>query len=164
MPERERAEFLEPLIVESVRQARERGNSLALLRPKESKFRYKVKPLEKIAAERREYEAAVKQQSLLDDELVALDPSPYDFRLSFLDEDGWHHNSCGDWETTAAFWRLRKSHGEDAALKHLDETYNRLYPERGMVLALGNMARRPQTWLLLGVIRLDQPKQVRLFD
>ncbi len=162
MPEGERGDFLAPLILESVKEARGKGDSLALIRPRESKFRFKAKTSGQIDEERRKNAAAARQQSLFDKELAEIDPSPYEFRLKFLDEDGWHDHRCEDWETTAAFWRLRQSHGEEAALKHLDETYNRLYPERGMVLALGNMARRPQTWLLLGVVRLNHPDQPRL--
>jgi hypothetical protein len=162
MPEKERPEFLEPLIVGSVKEAREKGGSFALIRPKESKFRYKPKSSSQIDEERKKYKSAALQQSFLDEELAEIDPSPYEFKLKFRDENGWHDHQCEDWETTAAFWRLRQSHGEEAALKHLDNTYNTLYPEQGMVLALGNMARRPQTWLLLGVVRLNHPDQPRL--
>jgi hypothetical protein len=35
--------------------------------------------------------------------------------------------------------------------------YNEEYPDKGMALALGTMAKRPKTWLLLGVLRLDPP-------
>ena len=51
---------------------------------------------------------------------------------------------------------------ERQALKWLDETFNERYPRDGMVFALGNMAKRPQTWQLLGVIRLDEINQVEL--
>ena len=162
MPEGERSEFLEPLIVGSVKEAQERGGSLALIRPKESKFRFTPKASEKIDEERQKYRAAAQQRSFFDKDLAAIDPAPYEFKLRFRDENGWHNPRCEDWETMATFWKLRRSHGEEVALKHLDEMYNSRYPERGMVLALGNMAGRPQTWLLLGVIRLDNPAQSRL--
>lgn len=162
MPEGERSEFLEPLVVGSVKEAQENGGTLALIRPKESKFRYIFKSSEQIDEEREKYKTVARQRSFFDEELAEIDPSPYEFRLRFRDENGWHNHRCEDWETTAAFWRLSRSHGAEGALKHLDDTYNSLYVERGMVLALGNMARRPQTWLLLGVIRLDVPSQSRL--
>lgn len=162
MPEVERSEFLEPLIVGSVKEAQENGGSLALIRPNESKFRYIPKSSEQIDDEREKYKKVAGQRSFFDQELAGIDPSPYEFRLRFHDKSGWHDHRCEDWETTAAFWRLSHSHGEENALQHLEETYNNLYPERGMVLALGNMARRRQTWLLLGIIRLDKPAQPRL--
>lgn len=162
MPKGERADFLEPLIVESARQAMDRGDSLALVRPHKIKFYWRKKSPELIEQERKAYELAARQGSLFDEELAALEPSPFIFQLSFLDEDGWHRPSCSDWETTATFWKHSQRHGPDRALEHLDRMYNSVYQEQGMVLALGNMAKRPKTWLLLGVIRLDQPSGPRL--
>jgi hypothetical protein len=155
MPERERAEFLDPLIISSVREAAERGDSLTLIRPLESRFRWKAKPKERIEAEKRAYRATAQQGSFLDQELAALDPCPYEFRMSFRDDDGQHHHTCSDWETTATYWKLSPKYGSEGALRHLDKMYNDEYPAKGMVLALGTMAKRPKTWLLLGVIRLD---------
>lgn len=163
MPKAERSEFLEPLLVGSVREAHMKTSSLALIRPNESKFTYKPKSDKQIEKEKRQYKASAQQKSFLDRDLAEIDPSPYEFRIRFRDQDGWHNHRCEDWETTATFFKLRRSHGEEEALKHLGEMYNSVYPQRGMVLALGNMARRPHTWLLLGVIRLDRPDQERLF-
>lgn len=155
--ERERSRFLGPMVVPSAVAAMERGQSLALVRPVESKFRWQPKRQSKIDAERRELQRAVRQRELFDPELDALEPAPYDFLFSFRDADGWHHHVCGDWETTAAFYRLEHKYDEDTALKHLDHMYNEKYPKDGMVIALGTMAKRPKTWLLLGIIRLDEP-------
>jgi hypothetical protein len=41
-------------------------------------------------------------------------------------------------------------------------TFNVEYPLKGMVFAIGNQAKRPQTWQLLGVIRLDEQTQGEL--
>ncbi len=162
MPQRERTEFLEPLITGSVREAMDRGDSLTLIRPREAKFTWRKKSSQLMDRERAGYESAAKQQSFFDKELAALKPAPFEFRLSFLDEDGRHHHSCSDWETTATFWNLGKKYGPDHALSHLNNMYNNIYREKGMVLAPGNMAKRPKTWLLLGVIRLDPPGGPRL--
>ncbi len=35
----------------------------------------------------------------------------------------------------------------------MDGVFNEDYPRRGMVFAIGNMTKRPQTWQLLGVLR-----------
>jgi hypothetical protein len=77
-------------------------------------------------------------------------------RASICGAAGRHVNQCGDWETSAAFWKLTRSHGEAAALKHLAGTYNDLYPSKGMVFAMGTVKARPRQWLLLGVIRLNE--------
>jgi hypothetical protein len=163
MPTDERADFLEPLVVESVREAASRGDSLALIRPSEASFRCKPKPAARIEAERAAYHEVANQKGFFDRELAAIEPSPFEFRFSFRDADGWHHHSCHDWETTATYWKLGRGYGRDTALAHLDEMYSRHYPREGLAVALGNMARRPQTWLLLAVIRLDRPAGGRLF-
>lgn len=162
LPKRERPRLLAPLVRKSVKEAIVKGESLALVRPKEFKFSWKEKSKKKIAEERATYEAAGQQKSLLDDALTKLEPCPFEFRVSFHDETGLHKHACEDWETTAAFWNLSRRGGQDYALGHLDRMYNHEYQENGMVLALGNMAARPQTWLLLGILRLDEPKQAQL--
>ena len=163
MPEDERTDFLEPLIVPSVKVAAARGDSLALIRPHEVRFRWKQKPEKRISAEKTAYESAAKQSSFFDSALAAIEPSPLEFRLSFRDEDGWHHHGCEDWETTATYWKFAARHNPNLGLKRLDQFYNRDYPAKGMVLAFGTMAKRPKTWLLLGVIRLDKPTMGSLF-
>ena len=40
--------------------------------------------------------------------------------------------------------------------------FNDEYPRKGMAFAVGNVAKRPQTWMLLGIIRLDEIAQGEL--
>lgn len=82
--------------------------------------------------------------------------TPCAFAFTFEDAAGKHVNRCSDWETSAAFWKLRQSHGEEAALRNLTETYNEKYPSKGMVFAMGTVKARPKQWLLLGINRLDE--------
>ena len=57
------------------------------------------------------------------------------------------------------FFRERHRTNERQALDWMNAVFNEQYPKQGMVFAIGNMAKRPQTWQLLGVIRLDEIKQ-----
>jgi hypothetical protein len=41
----------------------------------------------------------------------------------------------------------------------MDHVFNEDYPKQGMAFAIGNQAKRPQTWQLLGVLRLDELDQ-----
>lgn len=50
------------------------------------------------------------------------------------------------------FWGWRQKHGEAKTLRRMSEVFNDEYPKRGMVFAIGNQAKRPRTWQLLGVI------------
>lgn len=141
----------------------DRGRSLTLIRPRNTKFVAKQKSAADLAEEREAYRIAAQQTSIFDKELAELEPSPYDFRFQFEDDAGRHDYQNGDWETHVMFWRWRDRYGEAQALKRMATVFNEEYPAKGMVFALGNQAKRPQTWQLLGVIRLDEVRQGDLF-
>jgi hypothetical protein len=153
----ERPRFLAPLVTGSVADAAAQGASLTLLRPLDSRFSWVRRKPAEIEAERVAYQSAASQQDLFDEELAAIEPCPFKFRLRFRDASGWHDHQCEDWETEAAFWNIRRTHGESEALRHLDEEYNQRRPAHGLMLAMGNMAARPQTWLLLGILSVPSP-------
>jgi hypothetical protein len=154
--------LLTPLIVGSAQVATERGQSLALVRPRNPRFIAKAKSKKELEEEREAYRRAAGQTSMFDQELAELEPSPYEFRFKFDDDGGKHDYENGDWETHAMFWHQRKRTSEADALKWMDQTFNADYPRKGMVFAIGNQAKRPQTWQLLGVIRLDEASQGEL--
>jgi hypothetical protein len=133
--------------------------SLTLIRPIKSKFNYRPKRPEIIAAEREAYRQAARQMSILDKELEAFEPIPYAFAFAYEDAAGKHLMQCGDWETSATFWRMSRMNGEQAALDYLSKAFNEEYPRKGMVFAMGTMKKRPKQWMLLGVIRLDETRQ-----
>lgn len=164
LPDPERERLLRPLLRSSAKEAAERGESLALVRPHDVKFKCPKKTAQQVEAERRAQLAAFAQGSLFDKELATLEPCPYDLKLEFDDANGRHLMQCSDWETRATFFKLRRSYGDEGALAHLRKTYEEDYPKRGVALALGTMKKRPRQWLLLSVIRLDQPGQPDLFD
>ncbi len=159
LDKKERVSLLNPLILPSTDEATSRGMSLTLIRPINSEFKYRRKPPEVIAAEREGYRLAARQTSMLDKELEAFEPVPYAFVFTYKDAAGKHTMRCGDWETSATFWRLSKAYGEPAALDHLSKTFNEEYPRKGMVFAMGTIRKRPKQWMLLGVIRLDEMRQ-----
>lgn len=163
IPPAERAGFLTPLIVGSTKEAAARGQSLALIRPEDVQFSCRRKDAAQIAAERRIFAHAAAQHSLFDDELVALDPCPYEFRFRYRSADGRHDNACADWETAVTYWRLEKSHGEVAAVQRMKQLFGVEYLRKGVAFALGTHSRHPDTWLLIGVLRLDVSHQMRLF-
>jgi hypothetical protein len=162
LSKKEHALFLNPLIMRSTEEASACGRSLTLIRPIKSKFKYRKKSAALVAAEREGYRETMRQTSFLDEKLEPIEPTPYIFSFSYEDASGKHTMQCSDWETSAAFWKLRKIYGELGALNHLSKTYNEEYPRKGMVFAMGTVKARPKQWLLLGVIRLDEALQARL--
>ena len=159
----ERSRLLGPMVRGSAEDAAARGLSLALIRPRNTKFTTKRKTAAELDEERNSYRRAAAQTSILDKHLAELNPSPYQFRFQFEDDGGKHNYENGDWETHAMFWSWRKKLGEEKTLRRMHEVFNEEYPKRGMIFAIGNQAKRPKTWQLLGVIRMDEPKQAELF-
>ncbi|MEQ8349249.1 MAG: hypothetical protein RIB84_22745 [Sneathiellaceae bacterium] len=163
MPNRDRANFLSPLVSPSVAQAAASGRSLALIRPRNTQFYYKTKSDEQIEKERRTYEQAASQGEIFDHQLAALEPSPFEFRFKFEDGTGSHDYANGDWEAHAMFFHGRRREGSNqAALDWMSKTFNDEYPKKGMLFCIGNIAKRPQTWQLLGVLRVDDTGQTSL--
>ncbi|MBB3066941.1 hypothetical protein [Limibacillus halophilus] len=149
-------------MIDSIQQAVASDQSLGILRPRNTRFIIKKKSVTRLEDERKAFRSAARQTQLFDKSLAELEPSPYDFRFEFYDSDGKHNYSNGDWEAHAMFWRERNRTSEARALQWMNETFNEAYPQRGMAFAIGNQKKRPQTWQLLGVIRLDHNEQLDL--
>jgi hypothetical protein len=162
MKQSERARFLNQLIMPSINEAAAQGMSLALIRPQECVFRYRKKSASDLEFERERFALAARQQSLFDKELAALEPTPYEFKFDF--DDGTPHSfTCADWEVHTTFYKRRNESGsEEDALRWMDEKFNDEYPRKGMAFAVGTIAAFPTTWMLLGVIRLDEVVQGEL--
>ena len=157
MSPRERSRHLNSLILPSVAEAARRSQSLALIRPRDTRFFYKVKSEAELTEEREAYARAARQGSLLDKELDALEPTPYEFKFEFKDGEDPHTYTNGDWEAHAMFYNgLRRGKTKAEVLDWMDDIFNVEYPSKGMVFAVGNQAKRPHVWQLLGVIRLDE--------
>lgn len=161
--DKERAELIDRVTMPSARHAAEIGQTLTVVRPRNFTFSIKPMPDAQYASLCRAYETATLQKSMIDKELRAFRPPKYEFKVQFEDANGVHKHECGDWETIAAFTKFSRQYGEQEAIARLAATYNETYQKKGMVLALGTMAKRPQVWTLLGIIRADEVAQDSLF-
>tara|TARA_R110000787_G_scaffold38793_2_gene97504 strand:- start:111 stop:728 length:618 start_codon:yes stop_codon:yes gene_type:complete len=159
LPRSDQADFLNPLVLPSINVAIEKKQSLALIRPKNTRFTFKKKTPNAITAEREAFERAARQTSLFDRELATLTPTPYEFRFKFED-DSRHDFQNGDWEAHAMFYNgIKRGDSEQKVLDWMGHIFNEVYPQQGMLFALGNQAKRPQVWQLLGVLRVDDSAQ-----
>lgn len=159
MPKRDRSMFLNRYVSDSVDAAANKGMSLALIRPKNPKFIIKEKKASDLEKEMQKYREAVKQKSLLEKDLKAIVPVRYRFKFKFHDGSGSHTYTAGDWETSAMFNNEEKRNGAEKAIERMERVFNEEYPQKGMLFCVGNVARRPHTWTLLGIIRADHPNQ-----
>lgn len=162
LPKAQQAAFLNPLVLPSISVAVDRRQSLALIRPKNTRFLYKRKSHKRVEEERGAFEKAARQTSLFDRELATLEPTPFEFRFKFED-DVRHDFQNGDWEAHAMFYNGRKrGMSEQETLDWMDNVFNVIYPQQGMLFAVGNQAKRPHVWQLLGVLRVDALAQATL--
>lgn len=160
MPKRERPGFLAPLVLDGLASAAARGDSLALVRPASSRFYWRRRSKADMDEARDAYARAARQDSFLDQEMATFEPPPYDFRIKCRDAGGEHDYRCGDWETTAAFFNLRHKYAEAEVLTHLSHAYNEVRVGQGLVMAMGNMKKRPNQWQLLGLLPVpDEPQR-----
>ena len=60
------------------------------------------------------------------------------------------------------FYNFRKQYEEFKVLQFMDETFNIRYPEDGMVFDMGIHSKYPKSWLLIGVLRLNDSDQLSL--
>lgn len=160
----EKSSLIERAVQPSEKSAIEHGHSLALIRPTDVSLSWERLSESEIEADRQKFADQAKQLSLLEEELAAYEPCPFKFKLRYKDADGEHTKTCADWETSAAYFSLRHSYSEPEVLQHLQRKYCGEYVDTGLVLALGNMKRRPQTWQLLGVFPVKESTQKDLFD
>jgi len=160
--ESEKQRLVDSAVVQSEKTAIARGDSLALIRPMNPRLKWVRRSMAEIETAREAFEAQARQASMFDKKLDLLEPCPFIFKLSYEDDDGPHEKTCADWETSAAFFNLSKKLEEKKVLEHLSSTYCKKYVENGLVLALGNMAKRPQTWQLLGIFPSRPSNQMSL--
>ena len=117
--ETERQSLVHSAVVESEKAAIKRGDSLALIRPRNPRLKWMRRGPNEIETAREAFEAQARQASMFDKKLDLLEPCPFLFKLSYEDNDGPHEKTCADWETSAAFFNLSKKYEENEVLEHL---------------------------------------------
>lgn len=159
----ERERFLAKTIVTGLNAQRSLGRSLALLRPKSPEFSYERKSDADVEAERERFQALHRQHDLFHSRsIIPYEPCPYKFKYRYRSDDGPRDGTCQDWEVEATFYHWSRKYGEKQALAEMQRVYGEDYPRKGMLLAMGTHSRWPDTWLINGIIRLDETGQLTL--
>jgi hypothetical protein len=163
LKQKDRLNFLSRLEVSSINKVKEEGKTLALLRPKDLKFLVEKKSQAAFDEEKEKFQALAAQADMFNSTpLIPYDPCPYVFKYSYVTDDGEREGTCQDWETDATFYNWNRHYGERAALENMRRVFGEDYPKRGMVFAMGTHSQYPDTWLINGIIRLDEIKQMSL--
>ena len=160
----ERQRFLGGSIITSLDQERAAGRSLALVKAKILEFKVEKKPNDELAGERQRFERLHAQQDMFKTKpIIPYQPCPYNFKYRYQTDDGLREGTCQDWEIEATFFNWARHYGEERALVEMRRVFGTEYPAKGMLLAMGTHSLYPDTWLINGVIRLDEIEQRTLF-
>jgi len=159
----ERERFLSNLIVTSLDKEREKGRSLALLKAEKLSFKIAKRKAEDVAADQARFDALRAQPDMFNNKtIIPYSPCPYEFKYRYQTDDGAREGTCQDWEMEATFFKWRNEYGEEAALQKMRQIFGVDYPQKGMLLAMGTHSLYPDTWLINGVIRLNDVIQKSL--
>ncbi len=159
----ERERFLAKLIVTSLDKERREDRSLALLRAEITGFHIERKSDDEIAGEKAKFDALHAQPDLFNTRKhIPYAPAPYKFKYSYRTDDGRREGTCQDWEIEATFFKWSHAYGESKALENMQTRFGEEYPRKGMLLAMGTHSLYPDTWLINGIIRLDEVHQLTL--
>lgn len=159
----ERERFLAKSIVTSLDKERKANRSLALLKCQISEFRVETKTSSEIAEEKVRFDALHSQPDLFNTKpVIPYSPCPHRFKYRYRTDDGFREGTCQDWEIEATYFRWSRRYGDDQALAQMRKVFGEEYPRKGMLLAMGTHSLYPDTWLINGVIRLDEIQQLSL--
>lgn len=159
----ERQRFLARSIVSSLDAERKAGRSLALLKADIREFKIERKDSAEVKREQARFASFRKQKDLFNSEsIIPYNPCPYKFKYRYETADGPREGTCQDWEIEATFYRWNHQLGEVQALERMKHVFGEEYPKKGMVLAMGTHSLYPDTWLINGIIRLDEIAQLSL--
>ena len=160
----ERERFLAGLITTSLDDERKAGRSLALLKAQDLQFKFEKRTPAEIAEDQARFTALRAQPDLFNTKsMIPYSPCPYKFKYKYRTDDGDREGTCQDWEIEATYFNWSKQYGEESAIVMMQKTFGVDYPQKGMLLAMGTHSLYPETWLINGVVRLDEVKQDTLF-
>ncbi|MFI6008657.1 hypothetical protein ACIBAG_07475 [Streptomyces sp. NPDC051243] len=151
-----RYRYVEPLVAPSLcaikREQEKHGTSLGVFRPAEV-TRFRLDPAEPWSASKA---ALADQLDLFEQDLNPLEWVPLDFRYSFRCADDacpTHDMGLKDWEAGQSYRKFLRKYGEKGVHNALREVwYDRICaPNRAVHLFVGNMAKHPKTFMLLGL-------------
>jgi hypothetical protein len=163
LKKREQEPFLANAIVTSLNRERENGRSLALLKAEVIEFSIEKKSLSELAEEAQRFAAIRNQGDLFSKQVISYGVCPYRFKYRYRTEDGERFGTCQDWELEATYFKWSKLYGEHQTILKIQSVFGEEYPRKGMLLAMGTHSQYPDTWLINGVMRLNDVKQATLF-
>jgi hypothetical protein len=109
------------------------------------------------------------QASLFEAPLRPLKPPEFTFFYRYTSGGSEHTQSIQDWEVQAAYLVYQRRYGSrERALAMLAQEYGERMPARNLHFIMGNMAKRPWQFIVIGLLRSgldpdDLARQGQLF-
>ncbi|WP_019547830.1 hypothetical protein [Streptomyces sulphureus] len=153
---KERYKYVEPLVASSLcaikKDQEERGTSLGVFRPAEVTH-FRLEPAAPWSASKA---ALTDQMDLFDQDLSPLEWVPLDFRYRFRcseDDCPTHDMGLKDWEAGQSYRKFLRKYGESQVRDALRKRWHEQVcsPNRAVHFFVGNMAKHPKTFMLLGL-------------
>ncbi|TVP67208.1 MAG: hypothetical protein EA343_00695 [Nodularia sp. (in: Bacteria)] len=152
----ERKSLVLPLEFKSIREIKEQGKSLGIIKPQTIKKYY---------SEKTDREWNLKQQAILDqgdlfEPSVEIEKIPYKFGYEFLSRDGDKHRlSISDWEIQQLYRNCKKASqgntSEDKEKEALEKVRQKLEDEflakKDLYFIVGNLKNHKNTFMIIGL-------------
>lgn len=126
------------------------GRSLGLIKPDPDSLKFSWREAEPEEQE----DARSIQASLFEAPLRPLKPAELTFYYRYTSGGKEHTQSIQDWEVQATYLSYLKTYGSrDEALKMMAQEYGENIPARNLHFIMGNMAKRPWQFIVIGLLR-----------
>jgi hypothetical protein len=124
--------------------------SLGIIRPDPGSLRF----LWKDAEQEDQEDTRSVQASLFEAPLRPLKPPELTFFYRYTSGGAEHTQSIQDWEVQATFLSYQREYGSrDKALEMMAQEYGQDIPARNLHFIVGNMAKRPWQFIIIGLLR-----------
>jgi hypothetical protein len=144
----------QPHIVDSLadlqQQHKSSGRSLGIIRPDPDNLRFSWKAAD---AEEQDDTRSV-QASLFEAPLRPLKPTDLAFFYRYTSGGTEHTQSIQDWEVQTTYFNYQREYGSrEKALEMMAQEYGHSIPSRNLHFIMGNMAKRPWQFIVIGLLR-----------
>ncbi len=154
---RDKIKLWQPFVVPTLKDLHEQqkltGRSFGIIKPDDGSLKFIVEKEEDSREEDRAMNSATFQMfSLFEASLPQLHKPEFSFSYRFTSGGHAHRHHIHDWEVQAAYFNFRRLYG-NKAIEKLKEKYELEIPSRNPHFIMGTMKARPQSFILIGILR-----------
>jgi hypothetical protein len=126
--------------------------SLGIIRPDPGTIKFKARRLSPTSEDDVQLQAAFKQVSLIEQNVLSELSVEYDFSYHFTSAGHPHVMKIHDWEVQAAYFAYKRRYAH-RALDMLRQEYEERIPQRNLHFVMGTMKAHPRQFIIIGLLR-----------